>query len=172
MVLVSHAELFFGFIDAGCFQDVYLPLIVKSFNCGVPKIQNLAVQQIVFLSKNLEYMSFKNQILPLLMKTLESSDNHDLKLKGLEVLIAILPSLDKNYLRDNVLVTLEKLRENNNDTEVNMHLLTLYDLLASALTPEDIGQRILPGMIPMLISASLSKSQFQKLLKTIRTLLD
>jgi len=38
-----------------------------------------------------------------------------------------------------------------------MHLLTLYDKIASALTPEDIGNWILPGLIPMLISASLSK---------------
>ena len=97
-MLVTHAEVFFEFIDAGCFQDVYLPLIVKSFKCGVPKIQTLAVQQIKFLSKNLEYMSFKNQILPLLMSTIETSTNHDLRLKCLEVLIDILPSLDKNFL--------------------------------------------------------------------------
>lgn len=52
-----------------------------------------------------------------------------------------------------------------------MYLLTLYDKIASALTPEDIGNRILPGLIPMLISASLSKPQFAKLIGTIWNLL-
>jgi len=48
-----------------------------------------------------------------------------------------------------------------------MHLLTLYEKISGALTPEDIGNRILPGLIPMLISASLSKAQFDKLITTI-----
>jgi len=39
-----------------------------------------------------------------------------------------------------------------------MYLLTLYEKISGALTPEDIGNRILPGLIPMLISASLSKA--------------
>jgi hypothetical protein len=38
-----------------------------------------------------------------------------------------------------------------------MHLLTLYDKIAGALTPDDIGNKILPGLIPMLISASFTK---------------
>ena len=87
------------------------------------------------------------------------------------MLIVTLPSLDKTFLRENLLSSLEKLRETSNDTEINMRLLTLYDKLSEELTPEDIGNRILPNLIPMLISASLTKSQFQKLLSTIRTLL-
>ncbi len=95
------------------------------------------------------------------MKIIEETDNMPLKLKGLSTLILILPKLDKSYLWDSVLVALEKVRTSNNDTDVNMLLLTLYDKLASNLTPEDIGNKILPGLIPMLISASLSKPQFK-----------
>ena len=53
-----------------------------------------------------------------------------------------------------------------------MHLLTLYNNIASALTPDDIGNKILPGLIPMLISASFTKKQFTQLITTIRTLID
>lgn len=53
-----------------------------------------------------------------------------------------------------------------------MHILTLYSGIADALTPEDIGNKILPGLIPMLISASFTKTQFSKLISTIRTLID
>ena len=53
-----------------------------------------------------------------------------------------------------------------------MHILTLYSGIADTLTPEDIGNKILPGLIPMLISASFTKTQFSKLISTIRTLID
>lgn len=53
-----------------------------------------------------------------------------------------------------------------------MHVLTLYSGIADTLTPEDIGNKILPGLIPMLISASFTKKQFSQLISTIRTLID
>lgn len=71
-----------------------------------------------------------------------------------------------------MLKALQSLRENINEPSICMHLLTLYNNIASALTPEDIGNKILPGLIPMLISASFTKKQFKMLITTIRTLID
>jgi hypothetical protein len=53
-----------------------------------------------------------------------------------------------------------------------MHVLTLYSGIADTLTPEDIGNKILPGLIPMLITASFTTKQFNQLISTIRTLID
>jgi len=92
------------------------------------------------------------------MNVIENSDNPQLKLKSIQQLIFIVDKLDKNYLWDQVLITLEKVRTTSQDTDINMYLLTLYEKISGALTPEDIGNRILPGLIPMLISASLSKA--------------
>ena len=117
-------------------------------------------------------MSFKSNVLPLLLQIIEKSENHDLRVKALQVLVLVIPQVDQNYIKDHIFVALEKVRQSSNDTELNMLLLSLYDKLASALTPEDIGQKILPSLIPMLISASLSKAQFKKLVSTIRTLID
>lgn len=96
----------------------------------------------------------------------------NLKEHGCEVLIEILSLLDRNFLRDNILKCLQSLRDSINEPTICMHILTLYEGIASTLTPEDIGNTILPGLIPMLISASFTKSQFNKLVSTIRTLID
>jgi len=73
------------------------------------------------------------------MRIIQECTDVNLKSKALEMLIIILPTLDKNYLRDTVINSLETVRANNTDTEINMRLLTLYDKLATVLTPEDIG---------------------------------
>jgi len=172
-ILVENSELFSGFINAGDFQSVFLPLILKSLECGVQKLQHLGINKIPFLSKKIEYTTFKNQIMPrLLMLLTENTVPLKIKEVGCEVLIGVLSILDKNFLRDNILKALQILREKINEPVICMHLLTLYSGIAGALTPEDIGNKILPGLIPMLISASFTKPQFNKLISTIRTLID
>lgn len=172
-ILVENSEMFYSFISAGDFQAVMIPLILKSLECGVHKLQYLGMKKIPFLSKKIEYMTFKTQIMPrLIMLLTDTGIPLNIKEKGCEVLIEILSVLDRNFLRDNILKTLQSLRENINEPSICMHLLTLYNNIASALTPEDIGNKILPGLIPMLISASFTKEQFNRLITTIRTLLD
>ena len=139
MLLISSVELFHSLTNAGAFQDTFLPLLLKSLGCNVPKIQTIAVQKVPFLQKNIEYSSFKTQILPQLLKIIQETQDTGLKLKCLEMLIVILPTLDKNYLWDTVIGALELVRSSNPDTEINMRLLTLYDKLAAVLSPEDIG---------------------------------
>lgn len=118
-------------------------------------------------------MTFKNQVMPRLLTIMtEQTIPLNLKEEGCTVLIEILSVLDRNFLRDNILKALQSLRENINEPTICMHLLTLYNGIASALTPEDIGNKILPGLIPMLISASFTKAQFNKLISTIRALID
>ena len=58
----------------------------------------------------------------------------NLKEKGCEVLIEILSVLDRNFLRDNILKTLQSLRENINEPVICMHLLTLYSGIAVSYT--------------------------------------
>jgi len=51
-------------------------------------------------------------------------------------------------------------------------MLKIYEKMGSKLGPEEMGLKVLPGMIPMLISGSLSKTQFKELIGTVRTFLD
>ena len=172
-ILVENTELFFNYVSASDFQASFLPLILKSLDWGVHKLQNLGISRIPLLSKKIEYMTFKNQVMPRLVLILTSKDTPlILKEKGWEVLIEILSVFDRNFLRDNILKTLQILRDSSNEPTLCMHILSLYNGIASALTPEDIGNKILPGLIPMLISASFTKSQFNKLISTIRSLID
>ena len=172
-MLVDNLELFFSFINAGDFQSTLFPLLLKSLEWGVHKLQHLAIKKVPFLSKKIEYMTFKTQLMPRFLTILTNQDIPlNLKENGCEVLIEILTVLDRNFLRDNILKTLHALRDSINEPSICMHILTLYSGIADTLTPEDIGNKILPGLIPMLISASFTKVQFNKLVSTIRQLID
>jgi hypothetical protein len=44
--------------------------------------------------------------------------------------------------------------------------------MAKVLGVEEIGLKILPGIIPMLISGTFTKTQFTEMIQTVRRLLD
>jgi len=51
-----------------------------------------------------------------------------------------------------VIKSVEKLRAKETDPKVCMKMLKLYEAIGKVLGPEEIGMKILPGVIPMLIS--------------------
>ncbi len=61
-------------------------------------------------------------------------------------------------MQEQLLKSLEKLRSHDNDPQLCMQMLKLYEKMGQSLGPEEMGLKILPGMIPMLISGSLSRT--------------
>lgn len=51
-------------------------------------------------------------------------------------------------------------------------MLKIYEQMAKTLGVEEIGHKILPGIIPMLISGTFTKTQFTEMIQSVRRLLD
>jgi hypothetical protein len=51
-------------------------------------------------------------------------------------------------------------------------MLKVYEQMAKVLGVEEIGLKILPGIIPMLISGTFTKIQFTEMISSVRRLLD
>jgi hypothetical protein len=60
-------------------------------------------------------------------------------------------------MKETILKSLEKVRASEGDPVICMLLLKIYEQMAKVLGPDEIGLKILPGMIPMLISGSFTK---------------
>ena len=75
-------------------------------------------------------------------------------------------------MKDKILKTFEKLRNTETDPQICMLLLKIYEQMARVLGVEEIGLKILPGIIPMLISGSFTRPQFSDMMATVRRLLD
>ena len=53
-----------------------------------------------------------------------------------------------------------------------MKMLKLYEDIGKVLGPEEIGAKILPGVIPMLVSGQFTKSEFKEMMSSVHRLLD
>ena len=67
---------------------------------------------------------------------------------------------------------LEKFRAKETDPKICMKMLKLYEEIGKQLGPEEVGNKVLPGIIPMLITGQFTKTEFKDIMSSIRRLLD
>lgn len=155
--LLKNAELLLKFSNTADFSAHMLPLIQKSLECGVAKLQLLAIEQIEKLFKSLDYQTFKTALMPRVLTVLENTQNVEVKLKVLRSIITLQEGIDETTMKHNVFKTLEKLRSKETDPEICMLVLKIYEKSSDVLGADEIGLKVLPGIIPMLVSGNLNK---------------
>lgn len=85
-------------------------------------------------------------------KILDTNAELQVKIEVIETLKHTLKAIDAQTLKSEVMKYLEKLRVKETDPKICMRLLELYEEIGKVLGPEEVGMKILPGIIPMLIS--------------------
>jgi len=85
---------------------------------------------------------------------------------------ALQDAIDAATMKASVFKTFEKLRARDNDPQVCMLMLQIYQKSSDSLGADEIGTKILPSIIPLLVSSQLSKHQFQEIMSAVRGLLD
>lgn len=171
-LLLKNKELIVNFVSQKEFGEVFLPLMTKSLECGIPKLQVLALSRIKTIFTQMEYHVVKSQVLPRVCKILETTTSLDVKMEVIDTLKQILNAIDAQTLKNDIMKNLEKLRANETDPKICLKLLELYEEIGRILGPEEVGMKILPGIIPMLISGQFTKDEFRDLMSTVRRLLD
>lgn len=83
---MKNAQLITKYVSGSEFSTVFLPLIQKSLECGVPKLQLLALDQIDKMFKSLDYTLFKQNLMPRILNSLETSQHVQVKVKILETI--------------------------------------------------------------------------------------
>ena len=63
-LMIEHTEKLIEYVEIKEFQSTFVPLLGKSFECGVPKIQTIAIKRVEALYQKIEYNVLKSQILP------------------------------------------------------------------------------------------------------------
>jgi hypothetical protein len=90
----------------------------------------------------------------------------------IKTVLQLQEGIDQQTLSAVVFKTFEKIRARETDPEICMLILQIYEKASTVLGADEIGLKILPSIIPMMISGNLSRSQFQDLMRSVRKLLD
>lgn len=125
-LLVQNSNILVDIGDVKEIQTVFVPLLIKSFECNVQKLQVLALQKTEALFSKIEYTVSKSQILPRILH-LCIDNNIDIRKESLTLLSKIYNVFDKTVINDQILTTIEKVRKMNNNYAINMTILTIFE---------------------------------------------
>jgi hypothetical protein len=103
---------------------------------------------------------------------METAKTNDLKVAVFDTLKSIMKLIDAQTLKTEVMKSLERIRSKETDPKVCMKMLEIYEEIAKILGPEEIAQKILPGIMPMLITGQFTKGEFKSLMSSVRRLLE
>ena len=170
--LISKVQFIGENISQNDFCQYFLNLICKAMDCNVPKIQFVVSTNMKFIAKSIDSLSFKNQIFPRMMQVVSTTNSKSLKLDMLNNIKSLYTKLDQNLINDKLLATLEKVRKVDNNNDVCMCICDIYLEIAKIVNLEGIANKILPNLISMLVTANITKSNFDKIMNLITTYLD
>ena len=120
------------------FSSNMLNIICKALDCGVAKIQAVVMENLLFIIKKIDSLAFKNQIFPRLVNIVLNTSSNSLKVAILKSWTSIYSLLDQNIINESLLNTLEKIRKNDNNSEICMCLVNIYEEIAKVVSVEVI----------------------------------
>jgi SCY1-like protein 2 len=136
--LLSKLNFFAEKISNNEFCSNLLNIICKALDCGVAKIQTVVLDNLPFIIKKVDSLAFKNQIYPRLVNIVLNTSSNSLKVLILKSFISIYSLLDQNIINESLLTTLEKIRKSDNNSEVCIGVVSIYEEIAKIVSVEVI----------------------------------
>ena len=170
--LISKVQFIGEHISSTEFSNNFLNLICKALDCNVQKIQFLVSNNMKFIAKNIDSLSFKNQIFPRLLQVVSTTNSKSLKIALLNNIKELYNKLDQSIINEKLLNSLEKIRAADNNNDICMCICDIYLEIAKIVNLENIATKILPNLIAMLVNGNITKANFDKILNLVNTYLE
>jgi SCY1-like protein 2 len=134
--LLSKLNFIADKISNSEFSSNMMNIICKALDCGVAKIQTVVLDNLMFIIKKVDSLAFKNQIYPRLVNIILNTNSNSLKISILKCFLSVYSLLDQNILNESLLNTLEKLRKADNNSDVCMNIISIYEEIAKVVSVE------------------------------------
>ena len=131
-LLVLNLKLFAEFVSLDDMSNIFVPLVIKCFECNVAKLQRTALKNVEFLAKKLDYGQIKTKILPRILM-LCVDNNIEVRKTAILCLSKTYSIFDRTTINDQILNTLEKVRKMGNNQAINMAILKIFEGIASII---------------------------------------
>jgi SCY1-like protein 2 len=134
--LLSKLQFIAEKISNSEFSSNMMNIICKALDCGVAKIQTVVLDNLLFIIKKVDSLAFKNQIYPRLVNILTNTQSPNLKINILKSFTTVYSLLDQNIINESLLNTIEKVRKADNNAEVCISIVNIYEEIAKVVSVE------------------------------------
>ena len=149
-------------LDKQEFNKNCIPLICKSLDCGVQKIQEVILDELPEILKDLDQNEFKNSIYNKLISIIIQSKNPKIKTTIMNFLKYICDYLDSYFINNKFLDDIEKIIKSETTIITCKNALILYERIKSKVNDKSIRSKIIPSLLLMMCNGEISEELFNK----------
>ncbi|CAL1271739.1 unnamed protein product [Larinioides sclopetarius] len=151
-----------------------LPMLYSAFESTTPQIQCAALQAVTQISDILEEQAVRKMVLPRTKQVFDNNSGVKVQAIALQCVEKIIDKLEKTNILDEVLPMLGKAKLQ--DPAILMPVVRIYKHMLGekkyGLTVNLLATKVMPALIPVVVSPGLKLDQFTSLVELLREMLD
>ena len=144
------------------FNNYCIPLICKALDCGVQKIQEVILEEMPNILKDLDPNEFKKSIYNKLINIIIQTKNNKLKAIIMNFLLYLCDYLDSYFINNKFLEDIEKIIKNETTLSTCKNSLILYEKVKSKVNDKSVRSKIIPSLLLMMCNGEISEELFNK----------
>ena len=144
------------------FNKYCIPLIGKALDCGVQKIQEVVLDELPNLLKNLDKNEFQNNIYNRLVKIVIQTNNKKLRKKIMNSFISLTEYFDSYFINNNFLDDIEKIIKSETTLNICKNAFILYEKIKLKVNDKSVRSKIIPSLLLMMCNGEISEDLFNQ----------
>jgi SCY1-like protein 2 len=144
------------------FNNHCIPLICKALDCGVQKIQDVILEELPKILKNIDKNEFQNKIYNRLVKIVIQTKNQKLRKKIMNFFIYLSDYFDSYFINNNFLDDIEKIIKSETTLNICKNAFTLYEKMKTKVNDKSVRSKIIPSLLLMMCNGEISEELFNK----------
>ena len=144
------------------FNNHCIPLICKALDCGVQRIQDVILEELPKILKNIDKNEFQNKIYNRLVKIVIQTKNQKLRKKIMNFFIYLSDYFDSYFINNNFLDDIEKIIKSETTLNICKNAFTLYEKMKTKVNDKSVRSKIIPSLLLMMCNGEISEELFNK----------
>ena len=144
------------------FNKYCIPLMSKALDCGVQKIQEVVLDELPILLKNLDKNEFQNNIYIRLVKIVIQTNNKKIRKKIMNFFIYLTDYFDSYFINNNFLEDIEKIIKSETTINICKNAFLLYEKIKLKVNDKSVRSRIIPSLLLMMCNGEISEDLFNQ----------
>ena len=170
-IILKRMNFIIENISSNDFINDCIPIICKSLNCGIVKIQEVIIDQIKIIYKNLEYDLFIDKIYFRLIQILYYSKNEILIQKIFYQLKELPIIFSYEFINDKLLYDMDKILKNNKSYIICKELIELYQKIINTISQLNIRNIIIPNIFYIISEGEITEKLYNESIFLINDIL-
>ena len=142
------------------FNKYCIPLMCKALDCGVLKIQEVILEEMPNILKNIDKNEFQNKIYNRLTKIFIQTKNKKLRKKIMNFFICLSDYFDSYFINNNFLDDIEKIIKSETTLNICKNALILYEKIKLKVNDKSVRSKIIPSLLLMMCNGEISEELF------------